>query len=81
MKSEQYEIVMNSDSAITILFNDVISEALTKNINCLSELFRNNFNELIIDIIPAYQSLTVSFDNEVMRKLLQKGVSGKQLIE
>lgn len=67
MKSEQYEIVMNGDSAITILFNDVISEALTKNITCLSELFRNNFNELIIDIIPAYQSLTVSFDNEKIK--------------
>ena len=67
MKSERYKIVLNGDCAITILFNDDISDKLTQKVIGVSEVIRKNFNGLIIDIIPAYQSLTVSFDNEEIK--------------
>jgi len=66
VKNDQYKIIGNGDSAITILFNDDISEKLTKKVIGVSELIRKNLNELLIDIIPAYQSLTISFNGEVI---------------
>ena len=55
---------MNGDSAITILFYDCASEQLTKKIQSLAEQFRKHFNALIKEVIPAYQSLTLFFDNQ-----------------
>ena len=64
MNSDQFKIVMNGDSAITILFNEDTSERLTQKILSLVALIKNHLNELIIDIIPAYQSLTISFNSK-----------------
>lgn len=64
MNKKEYKIVMNGDSAITVLFYEDISEQLTQKIASLVEQVRTRLNEVIIEVIPAYQSLTLSFYNE-----------------
>jgi len=63
----KYQVVPNGDSAITIIFNDDISESLTKKIINLSSTIKQSLGDALTDIIPAYQSLTIFFKNEIIQ--------------
>ena len=55
-------IKWNGDSAVTLFFDEVIGEDLTRYILSLAEEFKSSFPGMIIEVIPAYQSLTICFD-------------------
>ncbi|TQV72853.1 5-oxoprolinase subunit PxpB [Aliikangiella marina] len=61
MSRENILLIPNGDAAITIVFDEPISESLSQKIIYLSEKLKLNFEEQIIEVIPAYQSLTVCF--------------------
>ncbi len=52
----------NGDAAITIFFNEQAGEELIRTIQFLSEVLRNTFSNELIDVVPAYQSLTLYLD-------------------
>ncbi len=52
----------NSDAAITIYFNEQAGEELIRTVQFLSEVLRDTFPHEIIDVVPAYQSLTLYLD-------------------
>ena len=52
----------NGDAAITIYFNEQAGEELIRTIQFLSEVLRNTFSNELIDVVPAYQSLTLYLD-------------------
>lgn len=56
-----YQIINNGDAAVTILFDEPISEQLSRKIIGLAEKIQKQLAQQVIDLIPAYQSLTVSF--------------------
>ncbi|WP_170940458.1 5-oxoprolinase subunit PxpB [Pseudoalteromonas sp. NBT06-2] len=78
MNNDKYRIVPNGDSAITILFNDDISEHLTKRIIGFSLTIKQSLGEALIDIIPAYKSLTIFFNNRII--LLDKLIGEIELL-
>ncbi|SFD02093.1 5-oxoprolinase subunit PxpB [Pseudoalteromonas denitrificans] len=61
MIKQNFRIVSNGDSAITILFIDEISELLSQKIILLKSYVWQEFTDDLVDIIPAYQSLTICF--------------------
>jgi len=62
MKTPNYKIKNNGDSALTIIFEEPPSESLTRKLIPLCESFRLTFKALLLDIIPSYQSITLHFD-------------------
>lgn len=62
MKLKHYRVVANGDSAISIIFNESISESLSYKIICLSKQLKQTLDNSLIEIIPAYQSLTLCYD-------------------
>lgn len=56
------EYKWNGDAAITIFFDEQASEKLIKTIQSLAEVLRNSYPNELIDVIPAYQSLTLCID-------------------
>lgn len=61
MNSQEYRIVDNGDAAITIIFDKPVSEELSRKIIQLAKAVRKELDSQLIDIIPAYQSLTLSY--------------------
>ena len=62
MSIENFEIKQNGDSAITLIFEDDISETLTKNILLVKESITSlTDRSQLNDIVPAYQSLTLYY--------------------
>ena len=55
-------IKWNGDSAVTLFFDEAAGEDLTRYILSLAEEFKSSFPGMIIEAIPAYQSLTICFD-------------------
>jgi inhibitor of KinA len=79
-----YRMVENGDSAITLLFDLPASEQLTKLIMQLSYLLKCRSTELT-ELIPAYNSLTICFNplklsvqsiKELLKELLQEDLTG-----
>lgn len=62
MTPSDYQIVSNGDSAFSILFSESTGEQLSQKIISLVEQIRKQLKNQVIDVIPAYQSLTVSFN-------------------
>lgn len=56
-----YKLVANGDSGLTILFGQAISESLSIQIMHLAELCRKQIPNALIQVIPAYQSLTLQY--------------------
>lgn len=56
------EIEWNGDSAVTFVFDEAVGEDLTFHILLLAEELKAAFPGMINEAIPAYQSLTISFD-------------------
>lgn len=55
-------IQWNGDSAVTLFFKAEAGEVLTHYILSLAEEFKASFPGMIMETIPAYQSLTLCFD-------------------
>ena len=82
-----YRMVENGDSAITLLFDLPASEQLTKLIMQLSYLLKRRFTETpaLSELIPAYNSLTICFNplkisvqslKALLKELLQEDLTG-----
>jgi inhibitor of KinA len=56
-----YKLVINGDTGITILFNQPMSEALSRRIVGLAKICDKQFPEQLTQVIPAYQSLTLCY--------------------
>lgn len=56
-----YKWVTNGDTGVTILFSQPISEALSRRIIGLAKACEQQFPEQLIQVIPAYQSLTLCY--------------------
>ena len=52
----------NGNSALTLFFNEEAGEGLTRYILALVDVFKSTFPAMIVEAIPAYQSLTLCFD-------------------
>lgn len=52
----------NGDAAITIFFDEQVGKGLIRIIQSLAEVLRNTFPNELIDVVPAYQSLTLYLD-------------------
>ncbi len=56
------KVQWNGDSALTLFFDEEASEDLTRHILSLINVFKSTFPEMIVEAIPAYQSLTLCFE-------------------
>ena len=61
MITDNYQIIDNGDAALSIIFDEPISEQLTYKIIQLAEQMRLIFDEELENIIPGYQSLTLCY--------------------
>ena len=59
MTISDYQLVSNGDAAISIIFNDPISEKLSTKIIQLSEHIKITIGDKLNNVIPGYQSLTL----------------------
>ena len=55
-------IVNNGDSALSLIFEEPISEQLSAKIVSLGNQIRQELSTQITEVIPAYQSLTIGFE-------------------
>lgn len=62
MNAKSYSFIENGDGAISIIFNEPISEKLSRKIIYLAHQLKTHFAQSITDTIPAYQSLTICFN-------------------
>ena len=60
------QIVNNGDSGFTILFEESASRQLSTRLNHLSSILRKRFEDKLVEIIPAYTSLTLVFKLEFL---------------
>lgn len=74
----------NGDSALTLFFAEEAGEGLTRHILSLAEEFKSTFPGMLIEAIPAYQSLTLCFDllaietdsiEKSLRQVIEKGIT------
>lgn len=56
------EFKWNGDAAITIFFDEQVGEELISIIQFLAEVLRKSLSNELIDVVPAYQSLTLYLD-------------------
>ncbi len=57
-----HNIVSAGENAILIYFGDKIDDSLPKKIGNFANQLKNTLNDVIIDVIPSYTSLHVSYD-------------------
>ena len=73
MNPFDFDIQPNGDSALTLIFQDSISKVLTKHLLTLKKHFLDSkMNMQIVDIIPAYQSLTLLFDSPISKEEIKQ---------
>ena len=60
-----FKLVANGDAGLTLLFDAPVSEQLSRQILWLSKHCQSQFAEFLIDVIPAYQSLTLLYRPKV----------------
>ncbi|MEP7706129.1 5-oxoprolinase subunit PxpB [Paraglaciecola sp. 25GB23A] len=61
MSKLSYQIVANGDAAVSILLTAPVNEELSRQIQWLARFLSTELAEVITDIIPAYQSLTLCY--------------------
>lgn len=61
MSQHQFNLVANGDTGLTLLFTEPSSELLTRYIIALAQRCKVQFSSCLVDIIPAYQSLTLTY--------------------
>jgi inhibitor of KinA len=64
----EYTIFPLGDTAVTIDFGNSIDEAINQDVLSLFHSLKKNFIPGIIELVPAYSSLTVYYDMLVVRK-------------
>jgi KipI family sensor histidine kinase inhibitor len=78
------KVQWNGDSALTLFFEAEAGEDLTRHILALVDVFKSTFPVMIVEAIPAYQSLTLCFDTlsiepesieASIRQVIDKGIS------
>lgn len=57
-----YNIIDNGDAGLIIIFNEPSSEALARKILGIRQSIQSSLRDKLLDIIPAYQSITLLFD-------------------
>lgn len=74
-----YTFLQNGDTAVTVQFKNEISKEVNANVTSLSDMIENNRINGVIELIPAFASLTVIYDPTVISsKKLQRKI--KKLI-
>ncbi len=68
-----YRIFPLGDSAITVDFGNIIDEAINLNVMAWFHHLTNDPVEGVIEIVPAYSSLTVHYDMLAVAKNIPKG--------
>jgi inhibitor of KinA len=63
-----YTIFPLGDAAVTIDFGNTIDEAINKHVLSLFHLLKTNFMPGIIELVPAYSSLTIYYDMLTVKK-------------
>ena len=63
-----YTIFPLGDAAVTVDFGNNIDEAINQRVLSLFHLLKNNFIPGIIELVPAYSSLTIYYDMLAVRK-------------
>ncbi len=77
-----HKIVDNGDSAISIIFNEAVSEKLAIRIIKLAEFLKHEYSDELIEVIPAYQSLTLCYDPLIFSEdNLKKSIEEKLALE
>ncbi|MCW8880374.1 MAG: 5-oxoprolinase subunit PxpB [Kangiellaceae bacterium] len=61
-ESPSFRILHNGDSALTVIFDEQVSDGLSLKIIALRKVLKTIFSNKLTDIIPAYQSLTLIFN-------------------
>jgi KipI family sensor histidine kinase inhibitor len=56
-----FEIKIAGENSIIIYFGDVVSSSLTDEITFYTQLIKRELNHLVIDVIPSYTSLLLSY--------------------
>lgn len=78
------KVQWNGDSALTLFFDEEAGESLTRHILSLVNVFKSTYPAMIVEVIPAYQSLTLCFDTlsiepetieESIRQVIDKGIT------
>ncbi len=64
----RYKIFPLGDNALTVEFGKEISAELNNRVLCLARFFDKNFFPGLIEIVPAYASLTVFYSVSTIRK-------------
>lgn len=62
-----FKIKLASENAIIIYFNETISPALTQRIASYTEAIKKELKELIVDIVPSYNSLLITYRLELIQ--------------
>lgn len=62
------KILDNGDSSMTVYFDLPISKALTTKIIQLCAAIKNTFDKEILEVIPAYQSLTIIYESLIISR-------------
>lgn len=68
-----YRIFPLGDSAITIDFGNCINEAVNDEVNARFSQFQKNSLPGVIEIVPAYSSLSIYYDAPVLKKKIPAG--------
>lgn len=61
-----FEIKLAGENAVIIYFTDAISPELTQKIAYYTEIHKAQLNEYIIDVIPSYNSLLITYRIELI---------------
>ncbi len=71
-----YNILANGDSALTIEFEFPIGETLSRKIYILANMLEKQLGNDLLEIIPAYQNLTVVVDlTKISLNMLEKSLT------
>lgn len=72
-----FKIIDNGDAGLTVIFDQAPSEFLTRKILSIQLLIQSSLRDVIHDIIPAYQSITILFNLlEITKSNLKEKLSG-----
>ena len=61
MSGLSYRMLANGDAGLSVIFNHPLSERLSRQIHWLANYVKSHGAGQVVDVIPAYQSLTVHF--------------------
>ena len=75
-----YRIQPLGDSAITLVFGEIIDENVNQIILDLSQHFRSSIHNLWLDVVPAYSSLTLYYDPRLIWHFCASGETAYEYV-